>query len=241
MDYVNKLRITSVHLPNLSGSALAVAASIASAAAQTAAGGIFELTINPEQYIRNFTIQYDCPPEAGASPKKKESQFKGVTPEVLDLKFTIDGTGVVPFQQPAIDIVTQIFIAAGPDAQVAFVAAKLTQLKSVVYDIQSESHRPPFMLVNWGKLVFMGELQGMTETYTLFHPTGLPLRVEVSMKIQEYKMSSVAAAAMSLLSPDLTKKRTVKSSDTLLTMTKAIYDKPDYYLEVAKANEIDQF
>lgn len=233
--YVNKLRIASVHLD--AGSPLAVASSVL----QSLAGGIFELPINPEQYQRTFKIKHICPPELGASDQGKVSQFSQVEPEVLDLKFTIDGTGVVPVEQPAIDAVSQAFIAGGPDAQIAFVTAKLAQLQLVVYGIQSDAHRPPFIVVNWGKLVFMGVLQDMTQTFTLFHRSGLPLRVEVNLKLLEFKMPNIAAASMSLLSPDLTKERTVKASDNLLTLCEEIYETPDYYLEVAKANRLTNF
>jgi Contractile injection system tube protein len=224
-DYVNKLRISSFHMPS-SGSALSVLSSIA----QMASGGIFELQINPEQYARNFKINYHNPDEQG-----------NTKPEILDLKFTIDGTGVVPIQQPALDLVTQAFAAADTDAQLGFVAAKLAQLQMVVYGVQDESHRPPFMVVNWGKLVFLGQLLEMVQTVTLSHFTGVPLRVEVNLKVQEYKLPSIAAAALSFLSPDLTRQRIVKSSDTILTLTKEVYEKPDYYLEVAKANELTNF
>lgn len=234
MSYVNKLRIASLHLPT-SGGALAVA----SAVVQTAAGGVFELQVNPEQYVRNFEVEYACATQIGAS--LTDTQFKGVKPQVLDLKFTIDGTGIIPIQQPAIDLVTQAFAAAGSDGQVAFVTAKLAQLQTVVYGIKDESHRPPFVVVNWGKLVFMGVVQTMTHTFTLFHESGLPLRVEVNLKIKEFQMHNAAAAALSLLSPDLTRKRIVKASDTLLNLCTEIYEKPDYYLEVAKANNLTNF
>ncbi|MCF0074340.1 hypothetical protein LZD49_27905 [Dyadobacter sp. CY261] len=230
--YVNKLRIASVHL---SGGLISLSS------LQSLAGGIFELPINPEQYARNFKIKYNCPPELGGSSKSSEQQFSEVEPEVLELKFTIDGTGVIPVEQPAIDLVSQAFIAADSDGQLAFVTAKLAQLQLVVYGIQSESHRPPFIVVNWGKLVFLGVLQDMTQTFTLFHRSGLPLRVEVHLKLLEFKMNNAVAAALSLLSPDLTRKRTVKASDNLLTLCDEIYETPHYYLEVAKANGLTNF
>lgn len=233
MSYVNKLRIVSVHLD--SGSPLAIASSVL----QSLAGGVFELQINPETYSRNFEIEYSQPTEIGAP--LIHSQYKGVKAETLEIKFTIDGTGVVPIQQPAIDAVTQVFAAAGPDAQVAFVTAKMAQLQEVVYGIQSESHRPPFMVVNWGKLVFMGELQAMSHTFTLFHESGLPLRVDVVLKINEFKMPNVAKAALSLLSPDLTRSHTVQASDTLLNLCIKAYNKPEHYLEVAKVNHLTNF
>jgi hypothetical protein len=233
--YVNKLRLASIHLDT--SSPLAVASSVL----QTLGGGIFELPINPEQYQRQFKIKYNTPSESGAGKEKTESQFNSIEPEVLDLKFTIDGTGVVPIPKQAIDAVSQAFAAGGPDAQLAFVAAKLAQLQLVVYGVQDESHRPPFIMVNWGKLVFLGILQEMTQNFTLFHSSGLPLRVEVNLKLLEFKMPSTAAAAMSLLSPDLTRKREVKASDTLLNLCTEIYEKPDYYLEVAKVNKLTNF
>jgi hypothetical protein len=239
-ENAEKLRMASVHLPNLSGGMLEQAAFIVSAFAQTVAGNIFELTINPEQYARNFTVRHICPPEIGASMNQAHSQFSKVLPETLELRFTIDGTGVVPLQKEGVDLVTREFTRNGNDLT-GFVAAKLTQLNLVVYGIQGESHRPPFILINWGKLVFLGVLQGMTQTHTLFHSSGLPLRVEVNLKIQEFKMPSAILAALSLLSPDLTRKRMVKSSDTILTLTKNVYEKTDYYIEVAKANELTNF
>lgn len=235
-DFVTKLRIGSVQLPNQSSGAMAKAASVARAVVQGNSGNVFELSINPEQYTRNFTVQYVSPPEMGPSRNQAHSQFNRVTPEVLEIKFTIDGTGVVPVQSA-----NQNVLFEGGSSALNYVTDKLTHLKTVVYGIQDESHRPPFMVVNWGKLVFMGVLQGMTQSFTLFNPSGLPLRVEVSLRIQEFKMPNDVAAALSLLSPDLTKRRAVKSSDTILTLTQSIYDKTDYYLEVAKINELTNF
>ena len=233
MGYVNKLRITSVHLGG--GSALSIASSVA----QSLAGGVFELQINPEQMSRSFKITQNLPPTTGDSGTKSEPQYASVEPEALEVKFTIDGTGVVPIQQPAIDLVTQAFARASD--QVGFVTAKLAQLQTVVYGIHDESHRPPFILINWGKLVFFGTLDTMTQTHTLFHESGLPLRVDISLKVVQYKLPSLAASALSLLSPDLTRKRTVKSSDTLLNLCTEIYENPDYYLEVAKVNNLTNF
>ncbi|QRR00611.1 CIS tube protein [Dyadobacter sandarakinus] len=233
--YVNKLRITSVRIDF--SSPLAAASSIA----QSLAGGIFELPINPEQYQRQFKIRYLNPSEIGGSKKKAEAQFSSVEPEVLDLKFTIDGTGIVPIPKQAIDAVSQAFAAMDGDAQVAFVTAKLAQLELVVYGIQDESHRPPFIILNWGKLVFVGTLLEMNQNYTLFHSSGLPLRVDVNLKIQQFILPAAAAAAMSLLSPDLTRQREVKASDTLLNLCTTIYEEPDYYLEVARINGLTNF
>lgn len=235
MSYVNKLRI--LQLPDLSGGLASAAKSVAMGALE--GGLLFELQINPEQYTRTFKISYHCPKEHGTAAE--EMQFAKVDSDVLDIQFTIDGTGVVPIQQPALDIVTQAFAAVGSDGQVAFVAAKLAQLKAIIFGVSDESHRPPFILVTWGKLAFRGVLQDMTHKYTLFHESGLPLRVEVTLKIKEHRPKNVVLAALSLLSPDLTRKRTVKASDTLLNLCTEIYEKPDYYLEVAKANNLTNF
>ena len=232
-EYVSKLRIGPLKLPNLSNGAMAKVASMANAALDASSDSVFELSINPEQYTRNFTVHHTRPAEIGPSQNQAHSQFNRVTPEILEIRFTIDGTGVVPIQSA-----NQSMAAT---TSVDFVTNKLAHLKKVVYGIQDETHRPPFIVVNWGKLVFMGVLQSMTQNFTLFHSTGVPLRVEVSLKIEEFKSPNKAAAANSLQSPDLTKRRTINASDTILTLTKTIYDKTDYYLEVAKANELTNF
>jgi hypothetical protein len=232
---LNKLRI--VRLPDLSGGFGSALKSVALSALE--GGGIFEMPLNPEQYARHFKISYGCPPEHGT--ENAEAQFKQVQQDTLSIKFTIDGTGLVPIQQPAIDAVTQAFALVDTDKQTAFVAAKLAQLKLIAAGISDEKHRPPFVLVSWGKLSFRGYLEDMTQTFSLFHPTGVPLRVEVELKIKEDRPRNSVLAALSLLSPDLTRKRQVKSSDNILTLCEDVYEKPDYYIEVAKANNLTNF
>jgi Contractile injection system tube protein len=239
-QYVNKLRIVALRKPDFRGGLGAVLGSLAVTALQSAIGGVFELQINPEQFSRHFKVEFACPDEP-SNIKAKTPQFTRVTSELLDLKFTIDGTGIIPIQQPAIDAFTQVFALAGDNANVAYVSTKIAQLQATVYGIIDEMHRPPFLMITWGKLVFIGVLEDMTHVYNLFDPSGLPLRAEVSMKIKEYVESSALSRAMSLLSPDLTRKRQVKSSDNILTLCEEVYEKPDYYLEVAKANNLSNF
>jgi hypothetical protein len=241
---INKLRIT--RLPNLDS----VGGFLKSMAVNTlSGGGLFELQINPEQYSRHFSVKFEHPKEQGS--KRVESQFNYIDYEKLDLKFTIDGTGVVGdglgFTTDAVNLASAgigaIGNALGADipANVAFVSTKLLQLQQTVYGIIDETHRPPFILVNWGKLTFVGELENMTHAFTLFHSSGLPLRVEVTLQIMERRTKAGLDAALSLLSPDLTRKRQVKSSDNILTLCEEVYEKPDYYLEVAKANNLSNF
>lgn len=190
---------------------------------------VFEVQINPEQISRALKIKYKDPGEPGA--KGSELQFDKVEPETLEIKFILDGTGVVP------SVGSGMALPVGEN----FVPDKIKDLQSVVYEFIDETHRTPFIIVNWGKMNFPGVLDELTYTYNLFHPSGVPLRAEVTLKVKEHTPAAKAAAEQSLLSPDLTRRRLLRQSDTLLTVCQQVYESPVFYLEVAKANNLTNF
>jgi nucleoid-associated protein YgaU len=230
---VNKLRIVSV--PSFEKNFDSIGSGIASVAS-IATSTVFEVQINPEQLHRTFKIKYNEEVVQGEQEKRK---FKSVEPETIELKFILDGTGIVPAVLGA-DITSDIMGAIGAD--IGFVETKLVQLKQVVYDFIDETHRTPFLIVNWGTFVFHGVMEELSYNYMLFHPSGIPLRAEVTLKIKSHETSSKALnAALSFLSPDLTRRHLTKSSDSILTICNEVYKDEKYYLEVAKANKIVNF
>lgn len=232
---VNKLRIVS--LPSLCDQH-GVAATIASVA-RFYTSTFFEVQLNPEQVVRNFKIKYNEPKEHGV--QQDDLQIQGTEPEVLELKFILDGTGAASYGLGG-DLVNAVAIAAGDNKEnLAYVSLKIAQLKNAVYDFIDETHRPPFLVVFWGTLVFFGVLEDMVTTYNLFHPSGVPLRAEVNLKIKSQKVPKLSSALQSFLSPDLTRRHTVIGGDNILTVTRSVYDSEKYYLEVAKVNKLVNF
>lgn len=232
-NQVNKLRVISLKDPKDQLSGGLSVGKVAAFAADSVFGRVFEVQINPEQIARAFKIKYKDPGEAGTSGA--ELQFDKVEPETLEVKFTLDGTGTVLNNGAFTTSVTSLV----PD--VAYVVTKIKELQATAYNFVDETHRTPFIVVNWGTLVFMGVLDELTYTYTLFHPSGVPLRAEVTLKVKQHTPSAAAAAALSLLSPDLTRRWQLLQSDTIQTVCQSVYESPNYYLEVAKVNKLTNF
>jgi nucleoid-associated protein YgaU len=63
----------------------------------------------------------------------------------------------------------------------------------------------------------------------------------VQAKFKGFVEDNLRVARENNSSPDLTHVRMVKEGDTLPLMTYRIYGDPKYYLEVAKANKINNF
>lgn len=231
-NQLNKLRIISLKEPGPAPGGLSVGA-VAGAVKDALLSRVFEVQINPEQLARSLKIKYEEPKEPGA--KGSELQFAKTEPELLEIKFTLDGTGTVLNNGAFTTSVASLLPG------VAYVPARIKELQAVVYEFVDETHRPPFIVVNWGTLVFHGVMDELSYTYNLFHPSGVPLRAEVTLKVKEHTPSAAAAAVLSLLSPDLTRHWQLLGSDTLLTVCQAVYESPTYYLEVARVNQLTNF
>lgn len=230
-NQVNKLRIISLKDPTERVGPLQEGTKAVVDGPQTPL--VFEVQINPEQLARSLKIKNNNPSEHGTTAA--DLQFQKREPETLEIKFTLDGTGTVQNNGGVMAGLTNLI----PD--VAYVPTRLKQLEAVVYNFVDETHRPPFLVINWGTLVFNGVMEELAYTYNLFHPSGVPLRVEVTLKVKENKPTSETLAQLSLLSPDLTRRRPVRQSDTLLTICQDVYQNEGYYLEVAKANQLTNF
>lgn len=238
---INKLRIISLKDPSkqLGGESVSVG-QVAGFLADTLTSRIFEAQINPEQITRNFKIKYNEPSTSGSTGGT--NQFDRVEPESLELKFILDGTGTVQQNDfPAIDLLSSVMSALPQEALTAYVVLKVAQLQSVVYDFYDENHRTPFVLVNYGKLVFMGVLEDMTTSYNLFSPAGIPLRAEVTLKLKSQSVPRTQSALLSLLSPDLTRHHVVKAGENILRISQEVYESDRYYLEIAKTNRLVNF
>jgi hypothetical protein len=234
---VNKLKIISLKDPD-PGQAGGIAG--AASALTGLATAVFEVQINPEQISRNFSIKYHEPPAHGTAGS--EFQFEKVNPEELELKFILDGTGtVLQTDKPSIDLLGSMASQLPAEAKAAYVPLKIMQLQAAVYDFNDESHRTPFVLVEYGKLFFMGLLMSMGVNYNLFSPSGIPLRAEVTLKLKAHTPFKDSAAKLSLLSPDLTRHHIVKGGDNILRICHDTYEDEKYYIEIARTNGITNF
>jgi len=197
--------------------------------------GEFKTLLNPDRYTFNYKIEQNNSQASGTS--SSAARFNKIPPENLDLEFVFDRTGVVvDYGSPSISSDDKVYKDEGNG-----IIDDIEQFKRVVFDYNGDKHRPNYLVISWGTLLFKGTLTEMNITYKLFKPDGLPLRASVRAKFKGFVEDNLRVARENNSSPDLTHVRMVKEGDNLPLMTYRIYGDPKYYLEVAKANGIANF
>jgi nucleoid-associated protein YgaU len=134
-------------------------------------------------------------------------------------------------------------------------AASVTLLTDPVYEllkIDSDSHSPPRLSFSWGwsfpgcdvddtkqqRYDFRCVMESCNQQFTLFSPSGTPLRAKLSVVLREYKTIEQQVAQLNLQSADVTKSYIVQSGDTLPKIAYQAYSDPTTWRTIADANNI---
>lgn len=121
-------------------------------------------------------------------------------------------------------------------------AVDVTTLTRQVYQlvkIQPATHAPPRFLLTWGNsLSFKAIAEQVQQKFTLFSPTGTPLRATVSLTLREYKTLEEQLKDLKLQSPDHTKVHVVRRGDTLSDIAAAEYGDPTAWRVIADRNRV---
>jgi hypothetical protein len=196
--------------------------------------GEFKTLLNPEQYKFNYKIEQNDDQASGTSAAAP--RFNKALPEDLELEFVFDRTGVlVDYGKPG-TADDNTFRDEGNG-----IIDDIEKFKKVIFDYNGDEHKPNYLIISWGTLLFKGTLSEMDVTFKLFKPDGTPLRATARAKFKGFVEDDLRVAKENNSSPDLTHIREVKEGDTLPLMTFRIYGDSKYYLEVAKANRITNF
>lgn len=183
----------------------------------------FEVLINPADFKHSAGISYDKQKalgEAAANPK-----FSAMDEEKISFALVLDGTGVVP----------------GAGREPVPVKKQVKQLNKVVYRYVGEKHEPPHVRLLWGSLIFFGRLESMSTQYTLFKPSGEPLRAKVDLSFVGAMSKKEGELVSNRSSPDLSHRVQVREGDTLPLLCDRIYGDPGYYIDVARVNNLTDF
>lgn len=197
--------------------------------------GEFKTLLNPEKYTFKYKIEQNNDQASGTS--SSAPRFNKIPPEDLELEFVFDRTGViVDYGSPATSADDKVFKNEGSG-----VIDDVEIFKRVVFNYNGDEHRPNYLVISWGTLLFKGTLSEMNITFKLFRSDGLPLRATARAKFKGFIEDNLRVAMENNNSPDLTHMRVVLEGDTLPLMTHRIYGDSKYYLEVAKANQLTHF
>ena len=198
------------------------------------ADGEFKTLLNPENYKFSYKIEQNDDQASGTSTAAP--RFNKALPEDLDLEFVFDRTGVITDYGAPGTSDDKTFKDEGGG-----IIDDIEKFKKVIFDYNGDEHRPNYLIISWGTLLFKGTLSEMDITFKLFKSDGTPLRAVARAKFKGFVEDNLRVAKENNSSPDLTHVRIVKDGDTLPLMSFRIYGDSKYYLEVAKANQISNF
>jgi len=178
---------------------------------------VYIAMFNPEKF--SVTKQIEYPHDSRHGGTGSEQRFNRIPPRSFSFELMIDGTG-----------------ASG---QVRVVDAEINQFMLTVGYL-GDTHRPTYLIINWGTFVIRCVLKSLTTNYTLFNPAGIPLRATLNASFEEYVPPTLEELQNFRSSPDVTHIREVKS-DPLDFMSYTIYKDSKYYMELARVNNLNQF
>lgn len=185
--------------------------------------GEFATLLNPDKYVYQYKIEQNEQQASGTSAAAPK--FNKKLPEVLQIDFVFDRTGIIPERARTEDGIID----------------DLEHFKKVVLDYNGDEHKPNYVMISWGSLLFKGSLVEMSVEFKLFRSDGTPLRAIAKAKFKGFVEDDLRVAKENKNSPDLTHYRVVRAGETLPLMAYRIYGDSSYYLAVAKANGLSNF
>ncbi|MCG8700915.1 MAG: hypothetical protein MI922_22880 [Bacteroidales bacterium] len=194
---------------------------------RTGNGEKFTAMFNPESYSLFYQNVYDQ--KQGINSTGRPSSYHITKPEKLNLKLILDGTGVdnTGFNNMRFGVED--------------VYQKVQRFLDITTIMDGKIHEPRYLTLKWGDLVFKCRLMSVNVNYSLFNSSGIPLRAELDTVFFGDLEKSERLKKNRKSSPDLTHYRVVREHDKLPLMCKEIYGSSQYYISVAKANNLDDF
>lgn len=130
-------------------------------------------------------------------------------------------------------------------------ASSVTEKTDNFYDlvkIDNNTHAPPVLLFTWGGTAFPGRIRqgfkcicsSVSQKYTFFSESGVPLRATLSVELKEYKTLTEQLQQLNLKSSDHTKADVVGARDTIASVAQRAYGGTgSQWRLIAEANAID--
>ena len=191
----------------------------------------FSVQFNPSEYNISENVNYaekNIPGTAGPI-----TQFVSGASATLSLSLTFDTfdtpeNGVRESQQNG-DLTSQ-------KAHTPTDVSKLTRRVAELVAIDGSLHRPPMVTFAWGSLSFQGVVTDIKQTYTMFMPSGMPVRARVELTLKSVTDLTAAKRKRPFESPDRTKYRTVHQGEHLWNFAVQEYGDAELWRVIAKEN-----
>lgn len=188
------------------------------------------VSINPDSYKRVYK------PLKSKNQGRKlangelvyERVYVDPPPERFQMELWFDGTGAIP----AVEGSTTTFVD---------IAEEIEAFKKQALLYNGKIHSSNYIKLEWGGnkgLIFKGQLEDFSVSYTLFDRSGKPLRAKGTATFVQTMNAATRESLKKKNSPDLTHIREVQAGDTLPLMCYRIYGDSTFYIQVARANQL---
>jgi nucleoid-associated protein YgaU len=192
-----------------------------------------KVLFNPSEYVISTVNKYNSKIAPGTD--NIIIQFKDGGASTLSMTLYFDTYTQSPFKNIQTDPMQTVKSAISGDKEdVRDYTKKITELMR----IEAETHHPPEVIFAWGSLSFKAVIKSVNETYTMFLPSGKPVRAKLVLSLMEADHGVTNARKNVLHSPDRTKQRSIKGTDQLWNMAGEEYDDPALWRVIAKENGI---
>ena len=121
----------------------------------------------------------------------------------------------------------------GADQDVRIYTARVTDMMK----INSSLHAPPICHFSWGHFNFLAVVQQADVRFTLFLPSGVPVRATVDVTFKQFYDGSAEKASNQ--SANFTKHYVVQPGDTLAAIAAEQYEDATRWRPIAAANQLD--
>lgn len=104
-----------------------------------------------------------------------------------------------------------------------------------------KKHRPPVCRLVWDRagVIFVGVVQSVEQTFTMFMDNGIPVRATVRCSFKEWRTNTEDQQRQAKESSDLVKARVSKRGDTLAAIAADEYRDPRLWRPIAIASGIE--
>jgi hypothetical protein len=188
-------------------------------------GTKYDVLINPDEYSHKLAIKYHNTSGQGANGNAPV--FSKMGEDTVSFTIWFDGTGVIP----------GFPLSQGSST----IAEQITAFKNLVFRYDGGIHSPNYLQITWGTLLFRCRLVTMDLTYTMFQPSGEPIRAKCALSLASYTSRDELEREAAKKSPDMSHLIHVKAGDTLPLLCYQVYGTSVHYAEVARVNGLGNF
>jgi nucleoid-associated protein YgaU len=180
--------------------------------------GVLEFDFNPKDYSMSLQGGWNFKPQKNSL---EPPEFTGTQPRSLEVEMFLDAT----------------------DQEEGDVSASVATLMSAVRPTDksksSKTPFPPIVVFSWGAAKpFVGVVKQVSATFTMFRPSGQPVRATCKISMQEYdqapqKTNPTSGALNSI------RAHTVTLGDSLASIANVEYGTPTLWRAIASVNELE--